>query len=292
MKGIMGVVLAVGLLLAPMGMAQNAGTLKFDADILTPGIQAPGNYSLAAGGNIVLYLVLEGVEQMIGVSTDIKFDPAVLQLVGSGQGITEDRGDVNFDGRVDVFDIVRLINERQSRDTGNPPIAYYDLNEDAAINVFDIVRVIGNRQQADSGVNFWTNTRGGATALTWPGTGPATESVEIFDNNVTNGLIDDLVAVLLIRPEGGVRNDTGRGFTANAQRPDPATQNATIARLEFQVITQTPQQTVIDILTADEAAKIATLGPNANAAVVLHEGKTVDQLANPAGQDLTITIVP
>jgi hypothetical protein len=281
----------VGLLLVPAGFAQTAGTLKFDADILTAGIQAPGDYSLQAGGNVVVYLVLDGVTDMIGVSTDIKFDPNVLQLVGGGKGVTEDRGDVNFDGQVNVFDITKLIGERQSRDGGNPAVAYYDLNEDGAITVFDIVSVIGNRQQADSGVNFWTNTRPGATVLAQGPGGVNTESVEIFDNNVNGGLIDDLVAVLLIRPDGGVRNDTGRGFDSDAQRTDPATQNATIARLEFQVITQTPQDTVLDILTSDEAAKIATLGPNANAAVVLPEGHTVDQLINPAGQDLTLHIV-
>ncbi|MBE7477174.1 MAG: hypothetical protein HS131_10655 [Ignavibacteriales bacterium] len=288
MKGIIGVALAVGLLLVPAGFAQNAGTLKFDSDILTAGIQTPGNYSLAAGGNVVLYLVLEGVTDMIGVSTDIKFDPAVLQLVGQGRGVAEDQGDVNFDGKINVFDITKLIQERQSRDAGNPGIAYYDLTQDNALNVFDIVRSIQSRQQADGGVNFWTNTRAGASVLS----DLTTESVEIFDSNVQNGLLDDLVAVLLIRPVGGVRVDTNRGFDSDPQRTDPATQNATIARLEFQVITQTPQATVIDILTADEAAKIATLGPNANAAVVLHEGKTVDQLANPAGVDLTLTIVP
>ncbi len=284
MKGIIGVLLVVGLLLAPAGMAQTAGTLKFDSDPLTAGVQTPGSYSLAQGGNIVVYLVLEGVTDMIGVSADVKYDDTVLQLVSQGKGVTEDRGDVNFDGKVNVFDIVKLIQERQSRDSGNPAVAYYDLDENAAINVFDIVRVIQNRQQADGGVHFWTNTSQSALSRT------DTESVEIFDNNVTSGLIDDLVAVLLIRPEGGVRVDTNRGFDGDAQRTDPSLQNAVIARLEFQVITQTPQQTAIDVLTSDESAKIAGLGPNANAAVVLHEGKTVDQLANPAGEDLTVTI--
>lgn len=285
MKAILGLVLAVGLLLAPGVFAQSAGTLELDADLSTPGIQAPGAYSLSSGGNIVLYLVLTGVQDLVGVSADVKFDPNVLQLVGSGQGVTEDRGDVNFDGKVNVFDIVTLIAERQARDSGSTPITYYDLNEDGSVNVFDIVRNINNRQSADTGVNFWTNTRAGAMALP-----QETESVEIFDNNAPNGLLDDLVAVLLISPVGGVRNDTGRGFDSDTQRTDPATQNATIARLEFQVVTQTPQSTTIDILAGEQQAKLDGLGANANNAVVLHEGKTVDQLANPAGNDVTITI--
>jgi len=228
MKALMGIVLVLALAAAPAVCAQSAGTLNLDADLSTPGIQAPGDYSLSAGGDIVLYLVLTDVQNLIGVSTDIQFDSNVLQLVGQGQGVTEDRGDVNFDGAPDVFDIVALVKEIQSRDAGGTPITYYDLTEDGGVDVFDIVRVVKNIQSADSGVNFWTNTRTGAMAMP-----QKTESVEIFDNNAPNGFLDDLVAVLLISPEGGVRNDTNRGFDSDPQRTDPATQNATIARLEF-----------------------------------------------------------
>ena len=287
MKVISGIALIIALALAPTVFAQNAGTLELDADLFTPGIQAPGPYSLASGGNIVLYLVLTNVEDLIGMSTDIKFDPNVLQLAGAGLGVTEDRGDVNFDGKVNMFDIVELITERQARGSGATPIAYYDLNEDGNVDVFDVVRVVNNRKAADSGVNFWTNTRAGAMALP-----QAAESVEIFDNDAPNGLLDDLDAVLLISPVGGVRNDTDRGFDSDAQRTDPATQNATIARLEFLVVAQTPQSTVIDILAGETQGKLDSLGPSANNAVVLHEGKTVDQLAHPAGNDATITITP
>jgi dockerin type I repeat protein len=290
MRSLFGMVLVLTLLVVPASFAQRAGTLNLDADILTAGIQTPGDYSIAAQGNIVLYLTLVDVDDMIGVSADITYDPAVLKLLGDGQGLTEDRGDLNFDGAVNVTDILQVVNERKARDGGADPIDYYDINDDGAANVTDILRVVKNRQAADTGVNFWTNTRSGATVLTWPTGEVPTESVEIFDNNVSNGLIDDLVAVLLIRPNtSGVRVDTDRGFTSDGTRPDPATQNAVIARLEFEVLAASPTTTTLNVLAG--ADSLTGLGPNANTAVVLHEGMTVDQLAAPAANDLTINIV-
>jgi hypothetical protein len=112
--------------------------------------------------------------------------------------------------------------------------------------------------------------------------------VEIFDNNVSGGLIDDLVSVLLIRPEGGVRVDTDRGFDSDTNRTAAASQHALVAKLAFTVLANSPTQTTLNILAQGD--DLTGLGPNANAAVVLQEGMSVDALANPAATDATITI--
>lgn len=162
-------------------------------------------------------LVVQGAVDLTGLSVDIRFNNAVLQLVD----IYESRGDRNFDGRANVADVL-AIGERFGLTIGpNPELAYFDLDSTAdsagLIDVSDVNALLPFVNQDSLYWTFNSNATGFETFR---------ESVEVFEDPAqsnTDGLIDDLAVVLLRRPETPVE---GFGFTGDAR----------VATLIFEVI--------------------------------------------------------
>ncbi|MBI1391013.1 MAG: hypothetical protein GC154_21510 [bacterium] len=163
-------------------------------------------------------LVLKGAASLTGLSVDLRFDPAVLKVLS----ISEKTGDVNFDGRSNIADVLTLaerFNATVSSDT-NPEYRYFDVVPSGVIDSDDINALMAKVNQGDL---FWTSNpdaSGFGDYETYP------ESVEVFeDPEVSNakGLIDDIAVVLL--PRQHPPQETF-GFTGDAR----------VAEIQFQFI--------------------------------------------------------
>lgn len=155
--------------------------------------------------NVVV--VLNDAVNLMGANCDLDFDSDALEVVS----IRESFGDVNFDGRVNIFD-VREIGARLGAITGstNPEYSrYFDLNSDGKIDETDIQIVNADPEFNKPGAFLTSND---------PGVSPPRESAEIFEDpsiSNQNGLIDDIVFVLLARPE--ITDRDAFSFTGDAR---------------------------------------------------------------------------
>lgn len=164
-------------------------------------------------------LVLPDVENLIGLSCDLRFNPSVLQVVS----IHEARGDLNFDGRVNISDVL-TIGERFGDFIGsNPEWTYFNLdNTGSSAGILDggDVDALLPLLESNPDTLFWTANPDASNLDS------IRESVEIFEDPLTsnsNGLIDDIAVVLLRRPEVPVE---GFGFDGDAR----------IVDIEFEII--------------------------------------------------------
>ncbi len=183
-------------------------------------------------------LVLQGAQNLVGVNCDLEFDPAVLAVVD----IHESQGDINFDGRANIADVLTLA-ERFNQPTDQDGYAYFDLDsadESAGkIDSKDIEALVPFINQP--GI-FWTNNANSDLSQ-------RRESVDIFESpDISNqkGKIDDIVTVLLstVQPI-----PDGFGFDGDAR----------IAEITFEVIGDISAGTSIkftDTLAIDEATEI------------------------------------
>ena len=152
-------------------------------------------------------VVLTGAQDLMGVNCDLSFDNAHLQVVD----IQETAGDLNFDGRANVFDI-REVGSRLNATEGQDLYEeFFDRAGDQPDGVIDLADVDAVAEFFAKPGIFWTvNTE------------PATikESVEVFEDpsvSNENGVIDDIVCFLLPRdhpPEAGF------GFDGDARIAD------------------------------------------------------------------------
>ncbi|MBD3266557.1 hypothetical protein GF373_07785 [bacterium] len=166
---------------------------------------------------LTLTLVLSPVTDLVGVNCDLKFDNTKLQVVN----IHEDQGDINFDGRANIADILTL-SERFGASTTENGFSYFDRNKEgeSAETIdqgdIDVIKPYINQKNI-----FWTSN---------PNTNISSirESVEIFESpeeSNADGTIDDIVAVLLSRVHP---YEEGFGFGDSA--------DARIAEITFKVI--------------------------------------------------------
>ncbi len=189
-------------------------------------------------------LVLKDATNLIGVNCDLSFDPNVLQVVE----IREARGDLNFDGRANIAD-VRVLGERFNESTNQNGFSFFDLDSsDSSAELIDGADVQTLLNYVGETTLFWTqNDNTNADE-------PIRESVEIFqdpEDSNANGIIDDIVVVLLprVHPDSGF--EPGFGFDGDAR----------IAQITFEIVDLEAASTEItfsDQLAIDEQTEVTT----------------------------------
>lgn len=262
-------VLFVTLVILPIAQAgQNDAasfTLDFSSSDDTKSESTIGAEPAITDGVFTATVVLDNAVSLTGLSVDLRFDPNVLQVVA----INETVGDVNFDGRANIADVLTLAERYEATldaDTGNPEYDYFDLVPSGVIDMDDINSLMSKINQTDL---YWTsnpNATGFGDFQTYP------ESVEIFeDPAVSNakGLIDDIAVVLLPRDHPP---QDGFGFTGDAR----------IATITFQVVEGQSGQTAIsfeDPIVLDAAT------------VINDDGSFQENTeSRPVSSEITITI--
>lgn len=186
-------------------------------------------------------LTLQGAENLTGFNCDLVFDPAVLNVAD----IHEARGDLNFDGRSNIADILAIaerFNEPAGPDAQNG-YSYFDRDASgASANVIDAGDINAVLPFINETSVFWTANQNQDLSQ-------IRESVEIFeDPAVSNakGRIDDLVVTLLSRQHPA---QEGFGFDGDAR----------IADITFVVVGDLSAGTTIsfeDVMAIDEATVI------------------------------------
>lgn len=209
-------------------------------------------------------LILPAVQNLIGLSCDLRFNPDVLNVVS----INEARGDLNFDGRVNVADVL-TIGERSGSFVGsNPEWTYFDLDSSGtSTGVLDSadIDVLLPLIESNPDTLFWT-ANPDASSLEI-----IRESVEIFEDPAvsnSNGFIDDIAVVLLRRPEVAIE---GFGFDGDAR----------IVDIEFVIVGgdtgQPASITLEDGVILDEGS-------------VVNEDGSLESVNTPTNQTITITL--
>ncbi len=184
-------------------------------------------------------LVLKDAVDLIGINCDLIFDPAVLQVVE----IHESLGDLNFDGRSNIADIL-VLGERFNQSTSENGYAFFDRSiEGTSAGVIDVLDIQAVESYLGENPIYWTsNSNYDLTTIK--------ESVEIFESpeiSNANGKIDDIVAVLLSRAHP-VPDDFG--FNGDAR----------IADITFEVVGDISGGTEIrfeDTMAVDEGSVIS-----------------------------------
>ncbi len=229
------------------------------------------NSPVIENNRFTVTLVLSGVENLCGVNCDIKFDPAVLKVVD----IHEARGDLNYDGRSNIADILTLGERFGDEVTDENGFEYFNRNKEGdSANIIDMADISTVLPFLNERNLFWTsNANNNLDTIR--------ESVEIFPtpeviqnhaNETGEGLIDDIVAVLLPRehPVSGFAPE-GFGFDGPYAR---------IADITFEIIGgdsgSTTEITIEDRLAIDENTIITASGK---------EGESI-----PQGNPIAITL--
>ena len=224
--------LLMGVLAAPAVMAQ---TVNLDMDPSTEVIDE--SIEVAPNETFDVFLVIQGANDMTGVSVDIAFDATnVLTLLG----VKEVPGDLDFSGDLQLSEeVLAVINQficefnfectfdefrdghvQVSTGEGRASGVVYDQNGNQQTDLDEVLEIINEfiDEFNFAGTAYWTREMKQAAAA-----GEFAESVEIFDppansnvgGNGTVGLIDDITAVLLKRPEvTGAFSYTGDAIVA------------------------------------------------------------------------------
>ncbi len=160
------------------------------------------------GRTFTVTVVLDDAQKLMGANCDLDFDESVLEVVS----IEESRGDINFDGRVNIFD-VREIGTRFGATPDSTELdysEYFDLSDDDELNSNDVLVVAGDDEFNVQGIFLTSNN---------PNSSDIRESVEIFENPALSnqkGFVDDIVFVLLRRPDSDKTPDEF-SFTGDAR---------------------------------------------------------------------------
>ncbi len=187
-------------------------------------------------------LVLQNANDLTGVNCDLKYDNTLLKVVE----IHEARGDLNFDGRSNIADIL-VLGERFNQSTDENGFTYFDRDAtgDSAgvIDSNDVEAVLPYINETSI---FWTSNINHDLPTS---SEEIRESVEIFESpdvSNANSVIDDIVVVLLSRTHP---TPEGFGFDGDAR----------IADIIFEVIGDISQGTQItfeDTMAIDEGTEI------------------------------------
>lgn len=185
-------------------------------------------------------LVLMGSTNLMGANCDLVFDNTKIRVVT----IHEARGDLNFDGRANIADVLTLA-ERFGQPTTENGLRYLDRDAtgDSAnkIDARDIEVILPFLNEPTL---YWTSNPFNEVSID-----SIRESVEIFESpevSNQNGKIDDIVSVLLPRIHP---TPAGFGFDGDAR----------IADIVFEVVGTSTGETTIsfeDTMAIDEATQI------------------------------------
>lgn len=183
-------------------------------------------------------VVLKDASQLIGANCDLVFDKSKLQVVE----IHEVKGDLNFDGRSNVADVLTLA-ERYGESTETVGLSYLDLDSTGtSANKIDDQDLNVLTPLLSETSLFWTNNPNADLST-------IRESVEIFESPASsnqNGKIDDVVVVLLSRIHP---TPSGFGFIGDAR----------IAEILFEVVPGATGDTTLsfeDVMAIDESTEI------------------------------------
>lgn len=194
-------------------------------------------------------LVLLDSVDLMGLSCNIRFDNSVLRV----DDIFEIPGDMNFDGRSNIADILTL-GERLGIDVSeHPELALYDLAGTGFVDRDDIDIL---RDYLNLETLYWTQN---------PNTSDfdiVRESVTLFEDpeaSNAKGIIEDIASVLLRRPETPIE---GFGFTGDAR----------VATIVFEIIGGETGQSVVlsleDGVVLDEGTAVNSDGSLTNASQI------------------------
>lgn len=227
---------------------------------VTPEFAAVDDIDTGAQSGILFIatLVLKGAVDLVGVNCDLVFDNSKLSVVT----ISETRGDVNFDGRANIADILTL-SERYGASSNEKGYSYFKRDQSGqntdVINEKDIEAV---KPFINENNIFWTKNANDDLSK-------MRESVEIFESPAVsnkNGRIADIVSVLLSRIHP---YPAGFGFSGDAR----------IAEITFKVIGDISKGTKISFekgIAIDVNTEITRNGINKG--------------SEPVGDDVVITL--
>jgi hypothetical protein len=221
----------------------------------------------SADGPFTVTVVLSGAKKLVMVNCDLVFDPAHLRVVNT----QETYGDVNWDGRANVFDIREVGSRLNATVESKLYHPYYDRAGGRADGLIDLADVDAiSAFFAKPGI-FWTVNTDDATIR---------ESAEVFEDPTVsneNGKIDDIVCVLLPRqhpPAPGVEGGTlaapaGFGFNGDAR----------IAEITFQPVNGFAGETTLSFT-----------GTSAVTEDSVFVGTQIQGELQPSGESVNITI--
>lgn len=248
---------------------QNADA-KFRLDV-TPGDDTQIETTFSAdekptvNRTFTVVLVLDNARNLMGANCDLDFDEAALEVMS----VQETDGDLNFDGRVNIFDVREVGARFGATPEGSevPYSAYFDLNLDDVIDSNDIGIVAEDDEFNTMGL-FLTSNDPVSTELH--------ESAEIFENPAIsnqNGFINDIVFALLARP--GVDREAF-SFTGDAR----------IAEITFSAKEGFAGDTTIGFITDPSDPQLIAIdaGTTITTAEIIGE-------STPEGEPLTVTVL-
>lgn len=228
-------VLGLVAVLACLAPVANAQSFQMDTDPFQAGIQ--NSLTVAQGDQFEVHIVATNVNNLLGWSADVVFDPALLEL----QDSKANPGDLDFDSKLQFSELNQAIgfyvenaqthdpdwpltdlnsNECFVDDSGNKSGVLLDLDGDNFLSFKELNRVIGeyvddvkDPDGTTQRVVYWTDKIFGRAGFDY------NESVSVADppsfsntGGDNEGIVKDLVGVLLARPEvvqSGVRTDFG-----------------------------------------------------------------------------------
>lgn len=242
-KACLGLVLAAVVLAAPAF----GETFQIDLNGSTPSVDQ--SISAAKGSTLTVNLVVSNAVDLMGVSADVLFDATnALELTD----IQSTFGDLDFSSIVSFQEIMKLISfylaetpVDQFVDTnGNHSGILVDKNRDNIFGFTEIMSGVSQYVAAEGGTQYWTMNLANDGARG----SHSNESVPVFDptakSNVGGqhpGLIEDITAVLLRRPEGSTGGAPAAGFGYDAANYGGAP--AIICTLKFKVKSTAPAST-------------------------------------------------
>lgn len=219
------------------GVAQ-AQTFVLDLDASTPAIEQ--TRQVAKGETIKVNLVVTGAVDLLGVSADVSFNADALEL----KDIEANFGDLDFSGIVGIQEIAAIIAafingtpvDQIEYPAGVFPGILLDKDRSGVFGITEVADAIGQFVRGDSGTQYWTMLV--SKDADRKVDGQMNESVAVFDPVAKSntggdhpGLIEDITAVLLRRPEAseGGAPAVGFGYSESVYGP------AIVCTMTFQV---------------------------------------------------------
>lgn len=278
-----GIVAVMGGPALAVGVDQTIVNVDLDATTAVTETTAnwPSNPAVLQKTHLVLEPQQPGqvIDDLTGVSADLRFNHNLLELVD----VYELAGDINFDGFQDVGDLVTVFQSSTfdlcKDDDPDTFISYYDVNRDTCVDVGDLVTVFQSEMFDSAGGVYWTNNEGADIR----------ESVEVFDppaksntGGANAGLVDDLVSVLLLRPDSDPAVQSG-----DLSNNPWSGSRAIVATLVWRTKAGAAGTTDIEVVAQNQP------GTNINKPVAISSTtdlSQLDTLPGPAAGKSTVTI--
>lgn len=237
-------------------------TFTFDFDPFTDGMQE--QTTATVGDRFEVNIVMQGVDDLLGYSTSVSFDPDLLSLMD----VRENPGDLNFDSKVSLSELNNVIgffvqNIKTGRNwvlTSDTDECFIDGNQNKSgvlvdldgnnqLSLSELNRVIGDFVDdikdptgATQRIVYWTDLLASRQGFGF------NESVEVSDppaisnkGQVGEGIVQDITGVLLARPDVAETERLGFGYDTSTLGP------AHLVTLKFEAkAAGTPQLNFVD----------------------------------------------